>query len=763
MTDTPDIAHRFDKFTMPCDIPDGDGAAGGDRSADGLRSPPSRGLPQDYGVPTQDWLSRGLKSKAGRGWEAEAPYGDPDPDDDPYYGLSYDYGQDPRSAAHDPADPAAKAPYDHYPSSAALLQARRAARMGGSGYGNARKSAAPQWPGGWLPGDPPREIVLDSDPWADPCSGSGDPTPANSKFGAAQQVRFLDGLALHGNVRAAAARVGVSRDTVYRLRRREPAFAQLWEAALVHARAAGEAELASRAFDGVAVPVFCRGEHVATWRRHDPRYLLTHLARLDRRIAQNGGAGGVAEQEAQARAECFDTLLAGRAGQSVPEHHARAAQLGARLAAEDCEPAWPETGTAAGEAPAAPTAPPAPVCADLPPSRLGVFGLACEEALEAQEAAVAAGRKDYRDAAARHRADDRAVERATAKALARFEQWQAEGRELLDRVLAGAGEGEAGEGVGDCGGRGEGGVPQGDASAAGSVSDSSGLTNEPASELTKPGARRDPVSQVSAAARLLSLRFPSGRHSLQHDRDIHAETEGGGGRIQPDRGEHRQQQQQAEPAPADEGQGEQGDDPRCGRDVAHQPERREFGRRGQFGIFHVREGQRRLLRERQADHSQHHEFAVREIIVVEIGPGLGMFGPQQAGDDVIAADEQQHAQHRGEVERELVLDLVDVEPEGREHREEHQDQQREQEADPLRVLGGGWSLSGAPGTWRRARSLSIAAYPPSASAIASPSSSVNPSNRKSKPAIPRVLPRAIYRGKRGPRQAGEWCGVVKGG
>lgn len=65
-----------------------------------------------------------------------------------------------------------------------------------------------------------------------------------------------------------------------------------------------------------------------------------------------------------------------------------------------------------------------------------------------------------------------------------------------------------------------------------------------------------------------------------------------------------------------------------------------------------------------------------------------MFGPQQAGDHVIAADEQQHAQHRGEVERELVLDLVDVEPEGREHREEHQDQQREQEPDPLRVLGG---------------------------------------------------------------------------
>ncbi len=508
MTDTPDISHRFDKFTMPCDIPDGDGAAGNGRSTGGLRSPPSRGGGAsgagDYGVPTQDWLSRGLKSKAGRGWEAEAPYGDPDPDpgDDPDYGLSYDYGQDPRSGVYDPANPAAKTPYDHYPSSAALLQARRASRMGGSG----RKSAAPHWPGGWLPGDPPREIVLDSDPWADPCSGPGDPTPANSKFGAAQQVRFLDGLALHGNVRAAAARVGVSRDTVYRFRRREPAFAGLWEAALVHARAAGEAELASRAFDGVAVPVFCRGEHVATWRRHDPRYLLTHLARLDRRIA----AGNTGEREAQARASCFDTLLAGRAGQSVPEHHARAAQLGARLAAEDCEHAWPEAETAAGETPPAPPAPPAPVapaapvCADLPPSRLGVFGLACEEALEAQEAAVAAGRKDYRDAAARHRADDRAVERATAKALARFEQWQAEGRELLDRVLAGeAGEGEtgegaeAGEGSGQSGDFGADAARQGDASGAADGSAAAGASD--VSDVSD-GAEWPDLSEEAGAA-----------------------------------------------------------------------------------------------------------------------------------------------------------------------------------------------------------------------------------------------------------------------
>lgn len=77
-----------------------------------------------------------------------------------------------------------------------------------------------------------------------------------------------------------------------------------------------------------------------------------------------------------------------------------------------------------------------------------------------------------------------------------------------------------------------------------------------------------------------------------------------------------------------------------------------------------------------------------EIIVVEIGPVLGPLGPQQGRDDVIAADEQQHDQHRGEVERDLVLRLVDVEPEGREQAEHDKDQQREEEADALRVFGG---------------------------------------------------------------------------
>jgi|GEM_PF-887531 len=405
MTDTPETGDRFDKFSMPCDIPDSGPASG-----------------PDHGVPTQDWLSRGLRHKAGRGWEADDG-GDALADTDP---IS--------------ADPATNPAYAHYPSSAAYHYAQRGVQRGAQGRGV--RSAQPLWPAGWLPGDPPVEIVLDADPFADPA----DHNSAAAKFGPPQQVRFLDALATHGNVRAAAARVGVSRETIYRTRRREPAFANLWDAALVHARGAAEAELATRALDGVATPVFVRGEHVATWRRHDPRYLLGHLARLDRRIA----AGGVAEHEAQARAQAqaqaqtearaerFDDMLAALAGQPAPEDHARAAAIGARLAWEDYEAG----GRAAGE----PAPAPAPICADLPPTRMGVFGLACEQALDAQEAAVAAGKKDYKDQAARGRADDRAVERATTKAVARWEQWQADGRALLDRVLAGAGDGGEGEG-----------------------------------------------------------------------------------------------------------------------------------------------------------------------------------------------------------------------------------------------------------------------------------------------------------------------------
>lgn len=288
-----------------------------------------------------------------------------------------------------------------------------------------------KWPDGWWPGDDPVEIVLEEPDEIDlpplglrieggGCAGGGlvpgcegrAPNPnlfpqgkgpseyhhPATVFDIAARVRFLDALAGKGNASAAAARVGVSRETVYRARRRYPDFARLWDAALVHARARSEDELASCAFDGVATPVFVRGEHVATYRRKDPRYLLAHLARLDRRIAE--------DPDAVDRAGRFDELLAEMAGHRAPEDFAEAAES---MRDRDC-----------------------PVPADIPPSR---EEYRCHARCEAMQELSASG-LSRKDAAAY---DDEAEAMAVAEMLAgeQWDAWKAGGMAMLDRVLAG--------------------------------------------------------------------------------------------------------------------------------------------------------------------------------------------------------------------------------------------------------------------------------------------------------------------------------------
>ncbi len=103
----------------------------------------------------------------------------------------------------------------------------------------------------------------------------------------AVQVAFVEALAQWGNVRAAAAQVGVSRQHLYRMRRASAEFRDLWDAALVLARPQVEEVLADRALNGVTESVFYHGEEVATRTRYDSRLLLAHLARLDR-LEQRG-------------------------------------------------------------------------------------------------------------------------------------------------------------------------------------------------------------------------------------------------------------------------------------------------------------------------------------------------------------------------------------------------------------------------------------------------------------------------------------------
>lgn len=124
------------------------------------------------------------------------------------------------------------------------------------------------------------------------------------------KVRFLEALSQKGNVRLACTRVGLSAETAYRQRRRDPVFARGWAAAMALARRASQQVLADRAIDGVEEEVWHRGEMVGTRRRYDTRLLLAHLARLDRAVE--------ADETAEPDAERFDELLAVIAGAEIP-------------------------------------------------------------------------------------------------------------------------------------------------------------------------------------------------------------------------------------------------------------------------------------------------------------------------------------------------------------------------------------------------------------------------------------------------------------
>jgi len=166
---------------------------------------------------------------------------------------------------------------------------------------------------GWIPqsrdiGLPPGEapVVLNSAG----ANGAG-ASPANhNAWTPRRKAAFLHFLAETGNVRAAAARVGISFQSAYVMRRRDPVFGEGWAAALVLARDHVEQVLATRALDGVEEGVYYHGQPVAVRRRYDGRLLLAHLARLDQ-LAYETRAGDAALR--------FDELLALVAGEQPHE------------------------------------------------------------------------------------------------------------------------------------------------------------------------------------------------------------------------------------------------------------------------------------------------------------------------------------------------------------------------------------------------------------------------------------------------------------
>ena len=145
--------------------------------------------------------------------------------------------------------------------------------------------------------------------------GASDASTSYKYWTAERQVRFLAFLAENGRVRHACARVGMSFQSAYVLRRRDAAFAQGWDAAMVLARDHAERVLADRAIDGVVETVWYRGEAVGHRRRFDSRLLLAHLARLDGH-ARSSSRG-------QAVAGRFDDYLAAiLAGEADPAERA---------------------------------------------------------------------------------------------------------------------------------------------------------------------------------------------------------------------------------------------------------------------------------------------------------------------------------------------------------------------------------------------------------------------------------------------------------
>ena len=95
----------------------------------------------------------------------------------------------------------------------------------------------------------------------------------------ARQVALVQTMAECGCIREACARVGVSAEAVYRLRRRPDAqsFRTAMDVALDGAADKVEDAVFSRAINGVEIPHYYKGELVGTHRRYDERLAMLIL------------------------------------------------------------------------------------------------------------------------------------------------------------------------------------------------------------------------------------------------------------------------------------------------------------------------------------------------------------------------------------------------------------------------------------------------------------------------------------------------------
>lgn len=106
-----------------------------------------------------------------------------------------------------------------------------------------------------------------------------------------RQAAFLGFLAETGSVLGACERVGISRNSAYRLRARPGAesFAAAWDAALgAPVRKVTVDDLAFLAHHGWVRPVLFRGRYGGVSRKPDNSALLRLVGRLDRLVGKGG-------------------------------------------------------------------------------------------------------------------------------------------------------------------------------------------------------------------------------------------------------------------------------------------------------------------------------------------------------------------------------------------------------------------------------------------------------------------------------------------
>ncbi|MDB5726614.1 MAG: hypothetical protein JWQ16_3368 [Novosphingobium sp.] len=143
---------------------------------------------------------------------------------------------------------------------------------------------------------------------------------------AMRQAAFLGALAETGSVVAAARKVGMARETAYRLRGRAGAesFAAAWDK-VTGAKPAFERKVTSsdrsqRALVGLLKPVMYGGRHVGTICKPDNSALLSQLAQIDRALAESGEAGGGARKSQSftpPRRSTFDAGIALFSGEKL--------------------------------------------------------------------------------------------------------------------------------------------------------------------------------------------------------------------------------------------------------------------------------------------------------------------------------------------------------------------------------------------------------------------------------------------------------------